>query len=85
MDRSSHVTFRMLNPDEYPPNGECLGCGIANDLYKEIDGTVRPMRFFMVSGTTLPKQHWGIYCERCMEIANATGKEMKKINQHFSK
>lgn len=77
------LTFRVLLPHEIPPNGECLGCGIANPIFVDLDGTKKSMRWFQVTGLTLSKQHWGIYCEQCLQTANIVGKEMKKIKQNL--
>ena len=75
------VTIQLLMPDEYPSNGECLGCGMANSVFVAPDGKKSMMRWFFIAGPKLPKQHWGIYCEQCVCTASQVGKEMKKINQ----
>lgn len=75
------VSIKLLMPNEYPPEGECLGCGRAKPVFVAPDGAKSLMRWFFVTGIKLPKQHWGIYCEQCICTASQVGKEMKKINK----
>lgn len=75
------VIINLLMPDEYPSEGQCLGCGKANSVFVASDGTKSLMRWFYVAGPKLPKQHWGIYCEQCIHTASQVGREMKKINK----
>lgn len=48
-----------LNP-HFPHDGQC----------KSGHRAPPNMRFFHVSGSALPKKHWGIYCEACLKVAN---------------
>ena len=49
----------QLNP-AYPSNRQCKAGHIAPE----------GARFFKVSGSTLPREYWGIYCETCLRIAH---------------
>ena len=68
------ATHQDGTPDlQFPTDGRC----------KSGHGVPPGTRFFMVSGETLPRLKWGVYCEPCLIVANKMAKskrEAAKVN-----
>jgi len=62
----ANLTISQVLPDDasYPKDGMCKSGHQAG----------RGVRFFNVAGETLPRQMWGVYCEKCVQAAH-------KLNQ----
>ena len=74
------LTQTVINPGDsaYPSNRWCKS-GHDAEAFLVLDGILQPMRFFRVTGEALPTEHHGLYCEKCMILANTLAKNPQKL------
>ena len=64
------LTVEQVEEGKEPESDWCKSGHRASKTWVHpITGESHPKRFFMVSGRTLAKEHWGVYCEECLAKA----------------
>jgi len=55
---------------------QCKNCGTPPETF-EINGEVKPNRMTTIRGRSLAKEHAGVYCEKCVAVANRMAAEKR--------